>query len=123
MGNALGIKAPEEPEEDDGDENYDAKAGSQFKVTYFFSTNEISEVLQSSKSLFFQEHMKAEEPQGATHFSRTKTIKQQREFLPIYAARAELTKLIRENSVVVIVGETGSGKTTQLVQYLHEERI
>lgn len=32
MGNALGIKAPEEPEEDDGDENYDAKAGSQFKV-------------------------------------------------------------------------------------------
>ena len=74
-------------------------------------------------SLFFQEHMKAEEPQGATHFSRSKTIKQQREFLPIYAARAELTKLIRENSVVVIVGETGSGKTTQLVQYLHEERI
>ena len=35
MGNALGIKAPEEPEEDDGDENYDAKAGSQFKVPSF----------------------------------------------------------------------------------------
>lgn len=35
MGNALGIKAPEEPEEDDGDENYDAKAGSQFKVLRF----------------------------------------------------------------------------------------
>ena len=35
MGNALGIKAPEEPEEDDGDENYDAKAGSQFKVSQF----------------------------------------------------------------------------------------
>ena len=73
--------------------------------------------------IIFQEHMKAEEPQGATAFSRSKTIKQQREFLPIYAARAELTKLIRENSVVVIVGETGSGKTTQLVQYLHEEQI
>ena len=38
MGNALGIKAPEEPEEDDGDENYDAKAGSQFKVTYFLAS-------------------------------------------------------------------------------------
>ena len=41
--------------------------------------------------------------------------------MPIYANRADLLKIIRENSVVVIVGETGSGKTTQLVQYLHEE--
>lgn len=29
--------------------------------------------------------------------------------------------MIRENNVVIIVGETGSGKTTQLTQYLHEE--
>lgn len=29
--------------------------------------------------------------------------------------------IIRENNVVVIVGETGSGKTTQLTQYLLEE--
>ena len=29
--------------------------------------------------------------------------------------------MIRENSVVIIVGETGSGKTTQLTQYLHED--
>ena len=39
MGNALGIKAPEEPEEDDGDENYDAKAGSQFKVPILVTRN------------------------------------------------------------------------------------
>ena len=39
MGNALGIKAPEEPEEDDGDENYDAKAGSQFKVPILVTGN------------------------------------------------------------------------------------
>ena len=56
-----------------------------------------------------------------TYYFRSKTIKQQREFLPIYASRADLLKIIRENSVVVIVAETGSGKTTQLVQYLHEE--
>ncbi|PON64161.1 hypothetical protein PanWU01x14_126830 [Parasponia andersonii] len=30
-------------------------------------------------------------------------------------------KAIRENQIVVVVGETGSGKTTQLTQYLHEE--
>ncbi len=28
--------------------------------------------------------------------------------------------LIRDNKIVVIVGETGSGKTTQITQYLHE---
>ena len=29
--------------------------------------------------------------------------------------------MIRDNNVVIIVGETGSGKTTQLTQYLHED--
>jgi len=28
--------------------------------------------------------------------------------------------VIRDNRIVVIVGETGSGKTTQLTQYLYE---
>lgn len=27
----------------------------------------------------------------------------------------------RDNNVVIVVGETGSGKTTQLTQYLHED--
>lgn len=30
-------------------------------------------------------------------------------------------QLVRENQVVVVVGETGSGKTTQMTQYLHED--
>lgn len=29
--------------------------------------------------------------------------------------------LCRDNSIVIVVGETGSGKTTQLTQYLHED--
>jgi pre-mRNA-splicing factor ATP-dependent RNA helicase DHX38/PRP16 len=48
-------------------------------------------------------------------------LKQQREFLPVYAVRKELLRIVRDNSVIVIVGETGSGKTTQLTQYLHED--
>ncbi len=35
--------------------------------------------------------------------------------------RDELRKIVRENKVVVIVGETGSGKTTQMTQYLYED--
>ncbi|OTF81592.1 hypothetical protein BLA29_013903, partial [Euroglyphus maynei] len=51
---------------------------------------------------------------------RTKLTKQ-RQFLPAFAVRNELLKVIRDNSIVIVVGETGSGKTTQLTQYLHEE--
>src|SRR3954449_5495613 len=36
------------------------------------------------------------------------------EQLPVSARRAELLDVIRDNQVVVVAGETGSGKTTQL---------
>ena len=59
--------------------------------------------------------------EAASHFSKTRSIKSQREYLPIFAVRAELLKVVRDNQVIVIVGETGSGKTTQMTQYLHED--
>lgn len=40
--------------------------------------------------------------------------------LPIYSYRHELLSAIREYPIIVVVGETGSGKTTQIPQYLHE---
>jgi pre-mRNA-splicing factor ATP-dependent RNA helicase DHX38/PRP16 len=54
-------------------------------------------------------------------FSRSKTIKEQREYLPIFTVREQLLQIIRDFNVVVIVGETGSGKTTQMSQYLAED--
>ncbi|XP_049819947.1 pre-mRNA-splicing factor ATP-dependent RNA helicase PRP16 isoform X2 [Aethina tumida] len=68
----------------------------------------------------FAEHMKTT-GEAASEFARKKTISEQRRFLPVFAVRQELLNVIRENSVVIIVGETGSGKTTQLTQYLHED--
>lgn len=44
----------------------------------------------------------------------------QRRRLPIYAHRTELLYLVEAHATTVVVGETGSGKTTQLPQYLHE---
>lgn len=38
-----------------------------------------------------------------------------------YKARDVLLKEIKENNSVIVIGETGSGKTTQLAQYLYEE--
>ena len=58
--------------------------------------------------------------EAVSDFARFKTIKQQREFLPVYGVKEELLKQIQESKVSIIVGETGSGKTTQLTQYLHE---
>lgn len=51
----------------------------------------------------------------------TLTIKEQRESLPVFSLRDEILDRVRNNQFVVIVGETGSGKTTQIVQYLSEE--
>jgi len=57
---------------------------------------------------------------GASAFSQSKTIDEQRKFLPVYGVREDLLRCIATNQVVVITGETGSGKTTQLTQYLRE---
>lgn len=67
----------------------------------------------------FAEHMKKTD--GASNFSRSKTLREQREYLPAFAVREELLRVIRENQVVICVGETGSGKTTQLTQFLRED--
>ncbi|SOV04061.1 probable PRP2 - RNA-dependent ATPase of DEAH box family [Ustilago sp. UG-2017a] len=54
--------------------------------------------------------------------AETKAAKMQatRESLPVYALRKELLEAIDEHQVLIVVGETGSGKTTQLPQFLHE---
>lgn len=84
----------------------------------------------------FASHLKSNA--GVSQFAKTKTLKQQREYLPAFAVREELLRVIRENqgglldsntvsqglnpiAVVVVVGETGSGKTTQLGQFLFED--
>ena len=71
------------------------------------------------KKTKYSDYMKKTEAQS--DFSKNKTLKEQREYLPIYTVREELMHLIRENRVVIIVGETGSGKTTQMTQYLLED--
>ncbi|KAF7365401.1 putative PRP2-RNA-dependent ATPase of DEAH box family [Mycena venus] len=51
---------------------------------------------------------------------RAKTIEETRKNLPIYTYKEQLIEAIKEHQVLIVVAETGSGKTTQLPQYLHE---
>lgn len=47
-------------------------------------------------------------------------IQKQRKSLPAYKVKEDLMRVISENQIVVVIGETGSGKTTQLTQFLVE---
>lgn len=40
--------------------------------------------------------------------------------LPVFPFRDDLIQAVKEHQVLIIEGETGSGKTTQIPQYLHE---
>lgn len=51
---------------------------------------------------------------------RNEEIQTARLKLPILAEEQQIMEVINENSVVIIAGETGSGKTTQVPQFLYE---
>ncbi|KAI8539403.1 hypothetical protein RHMOL_Rhmol09G0180300 [Rhododendron molle] len=54
----------------------------------------------------------------ADFFARKQRIAQQRKSLPIASVEKRLMDEVRSHDILIIVGETGSGKTTQLPQYL-----
>jgi pre-mRNA-splicing factor ATP-dependent RNA helicase DHX38/PRP16 len=100
LGNLMGVR------EEDGDSALPIAVEDDTKKTSGPS-NKFSQHLTKSK--------------GASNFSQSKTLREQREYLPAFAVREEVLRVIRENQVVIVVGETGSGKTTQLTQFLYED--
>lgn len=48
------------------------------------------------------------------------TLLEQRQSLPIYKLKEQLIKAVTDNQILIVIGETGSGKTTQMTQYLAE---
>ncbi|KAE8717061.1 hypothetical protein F3Y22_tig00110065pilonHSYRG00310 [Hibiscus syriacus] len=52
-----------------------------------------------------------------------KVMRSFREKLPAFKVKAEFLKAVAENQVLVVSGETGCGKTTQLPQFILEEEI
>ncbi|KIY51185.1 pre-mRNA splicing factor [Fistulina hepatica ATCC 64428] len=106
LGNVMGVK----------DEEADAEAEAERKAK---EANEKGEKENYKSDSQFASHLKLSA--GQSHFARSRTLKEQREYLPAFASREELMKIVRDNQVVIVVGETGSGKTTQLTQFLYED--
>ena len=47
-------------------------------------------------------------------------IKEQRAMLPIAAFKDEIVQGVMDHKIIILSAETGSGKTTQVTQYLAE---
>ncbi|KAK1541817.1 helicase associated domain-containing protein [Colletotrichum paranaense] len=107
LGNLMGVK------EDDGDSALPVASENDAK-----KEGEKEETNENSNK--FSDHMKKDDG-GSSDFSRSKTLREQRQYLPAFAVREDLMRVIRENQVIIVVGETGSGKTTQLTQFLYED--
>lgn len=52
---------------------------------------------------------------------KRQSMQEVRRSLPIFPYREDLLAAIEEHQILVIEGETGSGKTTQIPQYLFEK--
>lgn len=58
---------------------------------------------------------------GKPFSQRYKDILEKRLLLPMYGFREKLLEMVKEHQWVVLVGETGSGKTTQVPQFLAQD--
>lgn len=59
-------------------------------------------------------------PTVYVHVERTKAIQAARLKLPILSEEQVIMETINENPIIILTGETGSGKTTQVPQFLYE---
>nr|XP_050863129.1 pre-mRNA-splicing factor ATP-dependent RNA helicase DHX16 isoform X1 [Vespula vulgaris] len=60
------------------------------------------------------------EPSPSPQAKILQTIQETKKSLPIYPFKNDLIQAIKEHQILIIEGETGSGKTTQIPQYLYE---
>ncbi|XP_021846022.2 probable pre-mRNA-splicing factor ATP-dependent RNA helicase DEAH9 [Spinacia oleracea] len=57
---------------------------------------------------------------SSSSFGYANNLQQQRQRLPVFKRRDAILFLVENHATTIVVGETGSGKTTQIPQYLNE---
>ena len=91
----------------------------------FISSEMIKGQGKDKKKKRKDKHKRGESPEFAVveqtkHLTEHEKILAGRKTLPTFAYRDEFLEAVQNNKVLIVVGETGSGKTTQIPQYLHE---
>jgi HrpA-like RNA helicase len=95
-------------------------APNQEQYDYVFDESQNIDFMLDEKASMTDEQ-KALENSIKKEEARIKSIDEVRRSLPVYKYRSELLDAIKEHQVLIVVGETGSGKTTQLPQFLFED--
>ena len=125
MGNVLGVAKEEEADDNEEENRSLITSTSTAKEGQHMDDDETKDETKPGynykASSQFSSHMTKQK--AVSQFAKSRTMTQQRQFLPIFQCRDELCQVIRDNQIIVIVGETGSGKTTQLTQVSDIQKI
>ena len=83
----------------------------------FIKTDILEQLEQQEK--YAQDSSTRGEKSGVVEEEKSE-MQKVRDSLPIYNYRQSIIDAVRDHQIIILVGETGSGKTTQIPQYLHE---
>ncbi len=112
----------EDDEKDDDDDTKEEKELSEGKEEINESTVEINkeDKVEMKKKTVPAELPSPEIPEGHVLVERSTEVQAGREKLPILGEEHTVMEAVNHHPVVILAGETGSGKTTQVPQFLFE---
>jgi pre-mRNA-splicing factor ATP-dependent RNA helicase DHX16 len=99
------------------------KAGREQKEDYEFVFDAAQEVKFALNGKYVDPKKQVLQAQLDAAEQKAKSIDEVRKSLPIYKYKDELIAAVEQNQVIILLGETGSGKSTQAIQYLHEAAV
>lgn len=112
-----------EEEKDDRKEETvacDAKDGTASEESLKPTASEAPEKTECTTKIVDKPKTKISKPAVYVHVDRSAGIQAARLKLPILGEEQVIMETINENSIIILAGETGSGKTTQVPQFLYE---
>ncbi|KPJ06495.1 hypothetical protein RR48_14234 [Papilio machaon] len=92
----------------------DAKAQDEYELL-------LDEQIDFIQALQLEGNKEKKEDEEKSEYQKIRmTIEETKKSLPVFPFRDSLIEAIRNYQILIVEGETGSGKTTQIPQYLHE---
>nr|XP_022911439.1 putative ATP-dependent RNA helicase DHX33 [Onthophagus taurus] len=76
-----------------------------------------------AKRIKLDENLQQQKPSNGQNGKIQVNVAEERRKLPIFQYRNKLLDLIRRYNTLIILGETGCGKTTQIPQYIYSARL